>query len=99
MSPTIIFLLPLLLLLILLPLPLAAVPFLIISVTLLFIIELELVVLTDPFLLREFCNLHSPPTVAHLHQVIAEILFAIYLEVDNNLFELRDNLEARVEQI
>ena len=87
MSSLVIFFLLLLILLLLLTPLLPAATFLIICVTFLFIIELKLVVLTNLYLRQKFCDLDSPPTVAHLHPVIAEILVAIYLEVDNDLSE------------
>jgi hypothetical protein len=82
-SPTVIFLLPPLILLLLLSLPLTAVPVLIVGTKLLFMIKFELAVLTDAYLLREFCDLHSPSTVAHFHPVIVEILFAKHLKPES----------------
>jgi hypothetical protein len=46
-------------------------PFLVIRIAILFIIKFELVLLTNPSLLRESCDLYGPSTVAHLHPVIA----------------------------
>ena len=87
MSPTVIFLPPPLVLLLSLSVPIKEEVFLIIRVAILFIIEFDSVVITVPNLLREFCDLYGLSTVAHLHLIIVQILFTVYLEVDNDLFQ------------
>jgi hypothetical protein len=82
MSPPVIFLRPLLVLLLPLSLPIQEVLFIIIRISILFIIKFALVVITDPNLLWEFCDLDSPSTVTHVFYRIAYTRVTMYLEID-----------------
>lgn len=88
-------------LLFLVPLPLPLIDeelLIVICLAVFFIVKFNSIIQRDPFFLGGFYDLDSPSVVVHfLRQIIAWILFGVYLEIDNNLFEGRNILEVRVE--